>query len=218
MRETYGYIFPDPTASDPTSELQLAADRAGEIGGILCLRGTWHLSDTVYLHAETSVRLEDAALFSDSGAPIFKNSVVRTVRERTKLGCQSGISLYGKDSTLYGAIELFNVRNFTIDGLTFSGAGAKLTLMYASGGEVRHLSFSGADTAIECKICTRNCFFTDIHAEGGETLFLFDSERLPAARRVNYAGPDVKNIIVRDASGGEIRTAGDYGSDLVIAD
>lgn len=215
MKEQYGYIYPDREAADPTAELQAAADRAGACGGILSISGEWHLTDTVYLSAGTSVHLERAELFAPAGVPLFRNSVVRTVRERTKLGCQSGISLLGDGSTLHGSVEFFNVKNVVLEHLSFEGAGASLVLMYASGVRAAHLTFRNVETCIECRIGTRNGIFTDIHATGGETLFRFDSERLPAARRVNYAGPDVKNIIVRDASGGAFVTVGAYCKDIL---
>ncbi len=216
MKESYGYVVPDNTAPDATEELQRAADRAAHLGGVLRITGTWHLSDAVYLHENTSVRLENAQLFAAAGVPLFRNSVVRTVRERTKLGCQSGISYYGKESTLHGAIELFNVKNVVFDTLSFEGADASLVLMYASGVDARHLTFRGTVSCIQCNIGTRNCFFTDIRAQGAKTLFRFASERLPNARRVNYAGPDVRNIIVRDAVGAENVTVGAYCRDILI--
>ena len=217
MKESYGYIFPDAAAPDPVAELRRAADSAAHHGGILCITGTWHLSDTVYLHENTSVRFENAELFAEGSAPLFCNSVVLTPRERTKLGCQSGISFYGKESVLHGRIELFNVKNVTLDTLSFEGRDASLVLMYASGIDARHLTFRSADPCIQCGIGTRNCIFTDIRATDTGTLFRFDSERLPNARRVNYAGPDVKNIIVRDAAGAESVTVGEYCKDIFFA-
>lgn len=218
MRESFGYVYPDEKAPDATAELQRAADRAGESGGILRISGTWHLTDTVYLAAGTSVFLEGAHLFSPTGAPVFRNSVVRTVRERTKLGCQNGISVYGDGSVLHGGIEFFNVKYLTLQDLSFEGKEANLVLMYASGVRGTRLSFRDVETCVECNIGTRNCLFTDIHATGAKTLFRFDSERLSNARRVNYAGPDVKNIIVRGASGGTFVTVGEYCQDILTED
>ena len=211
MRE---YIVPDVNAENHTAELQRAANDARDKGGIIAVRGKWNLCDTVYIHENTCVIFEDAEVMGKCDV-LFKNSVVLSPRKQTKLGCQSGISLIGKNSVLYGTTELFNVRTFNIEGLRCENVSVGIALMYAYGGNLKNLSFVNADSCIKCLIGTRNCFFTDISSENCGEYICFDSNRLPDDVRVNYAGPDVKNNIVRGACG-EVLKRGDYCSDIVV--
>lgn len=211
MRE---YIIPDVNAKNHSSELQRAADAAKKEGGIIKISGKWNLAETVYIHENTCVLFENAEVIGNCDV-IFKNSVVLLPRKKTKLGCQSGISFIGRKSILSGGIELFNVQNFNIEGLCFESVSAGISLMYAYGGNLKNLSFVNADSCIKCLIGTRNCFFTDISSESCGEYICFDSNRLPDDVRVNYAGPDVKNNIVRGACG-EVLKRGDYCSDIVV--
>ena len=211
---TDGYFYPTAEKSGADA-IQDALDKAKAHGrGTVIIEGDWEIDGTLYVSDSTTLLFRGATLRAkDEEKPLITNSNRTRPRGKTLFGTQRGISIIGKGN-LFGHIELSNVEDFLIKDLSFYGRGAGVILSYSTGGRLLSLDFHGVRRCILAGIGTRNCFFSNLSAEGEEESILFCSDRMPD-RVVNYFGPDVKNNTVRGLLGKEPKIRGEYCFDIV---
>lgn len=212
-----GYFYPTPDAADQREAIQSALDEARALGrGTVVIEGDRTVDGTLYIGDYTTVVLKDGVLnTTNKELPLFKNYNTLLPRGRTLYGMQTGISIIGDGATLKGRIELTNVIDFTLEGLTFTEVGCGISLAYATGGRLIDLKFRDVGRCIDCGIGTRNCYFDGIEALGESDSITFSSERI-SGRVVYYFGPDTKNNIVRGLrSSTAITISGEWCQDII---
>jgi hypothetical protein len=211
-----GYFYPNKNI-DSRAAVQAALDEAAKIGrGIVVLEGEWEVDGTLYISDNTTLLLKGADLTAkNKNLPLITNSNRTRPRGKTLFGTQARIAVIG-EGVISGMIELVNVADFIISGVTMKDTPCAINLSYVTAGRVQGLRFEGVECCILAGIGTRNCYFTDISAIGEGESIRFCSDRIPG-KVVNYFGPDVKNNTVRgiDAKS-PVSIYGDYCYDIVI--
>ncbi len=202
-----------------TQAIQAAVDAAHEsdIRMVVIPAGTWCLAEPVRLPSHTTVVLDGARV--ESRGTAFCNLSSQDQSTKSLGGEEHDIILLGKaGAVLAGGVELNNVKDFRIAGLTLEGT---VHLVHARFGRLQELIFQNADRAMVLGEGCNSLLVRDIQAstcreavvlEGGKTtlfgrspnMYDISVSRLLAATqgapvvRISSSEPEVYNLFFRD--------------------
>ena len=215
-----GYIYAKRNTGCDRTAIQDALNEAARLGrGTVILEGDFSVNGTLHISDNTHLIIKNGTLYSTDSSLLLTNSNCLLPRTRTLFGTQEGITVSGENGCVSGKIEFFNVRDFSINDLSFKNCESSITLAYATCGHLKNLIFCSVNKCITAAIGTRNCTFTDIKTLDAKESIVFSSVRLPESRRVNYFGPDVNNnVVIGLISDCKPSVIGDWCYDILICE